>query len=87
VIAIAAALDKEVQSRTGARATAIIYRTDDICGLEENSPKPSASAPKTRRKCISGHSEFEVCRAAFAGQHCDSPVLCISAVAVLLTWG
>lgn len=52
VIAIAAVLDKEAQSRTGAGATAISYRMDDICGLEENSPKTSASVPKIGRKCI-----------------------------------
>lgn len=52
MIAIAASPDKEAQPRTGAGATAIIYRTNDSCGLEENSTKYSAS--EKRRKCILG---------------------------------
>lgn len=67
VIAIAASLDKEAQSRTGAGATAIIYRTDDSCGLGENSPEPSAS--ENRRKCISGLTD-EVGRVALVGRSC-----------------
>lgn len=50
MIAIAASPDKEAQPRTGAGATAIIYRSSDSCGLEENSTKYSAS--EKRRKCI-----------------------------------
>lgn len=57
VIAIAAVLDKEAQSRTGAGATAIIYRMGDKCGLEENSPKISAFVHKTGRKRIWGLAE------------------------------
>lgn len=50
MIAIAATLDKEAQSRTGAGATAIIYRTGDICGLEENSLKPEGNAYQDTQK-------------------------------------
>lgn len=83
MIAITAALDKEAQSRTGAGATAIIYRADDICGLEENSPKPSAFAPKARRKCISGHSEVEFAERRSQDSTMAAPFLCMSAKAVL----
>lgn len=83
MIAIAAAFDKEAQSRTEHGATAIIYRTDDICGLEENSPKPSASAPKTGRKCVSGHSEVEFAEWRLQDSTVAAPSLCISAKAVL----
>lgn len=70
MIAIAASLDKEAQSRTGAGATAIIYRTDDSCGLGENSPEPSAS--ENRRKCGSGLTG-QVGRAALVGWSCGRP--------------
>lgn len=87
VIAIAASLDKEAQSRTGAGATAIIYRTDDSCGLGENSPEPSAS--ENRRKCGSGLTG-QVGRAALVGWSCGRPLTLIQqkqGSQLVLWWG